>query len=364
MLAVKPESQPGVAIPAAAATRVTAIVVTYQGLRHVGQCLTSLLASTDEGTEIVVVDNGSTDGTPAFVKAEFPDVQLIEFGRNLGYGAAINHVAHASTAPYLAILNQDLVCRPGWLEHLVSALEADPTAALVTPKILLRADPSLVNACGNAPHFTGLTPCRGYREPSTAFTSIEPIAAVSGAAFVIRRTVFQSLGGFDARFFLYLEDTDLSLRALLAGHRLLLVPEAEVLHEFTPRFTAEKLFWLERNRLAMLLKVFRVRTLLLLSPMLVLVELAVWCFALTRGPRHLVAKARALGSVSARLPDILAHRQRVQATRRRPDRALLCALTAEIQLDEMESPRACIAMALVSPLLRGWYAVCRTVVHW
>jgi len=262
----------------------TVVIVTYNGSAHIRACLASLLEGGVQAQRVLVVDNASSDGTVELVRREFPSVRVQPGARNVGYGAAGNQGATISQSEYLVVMNQDVVCTTDWVSRLVAALEDDPTAALATPKILIRDDPYRINACGNAPHFTGITTCRGYGYPASDFAIREEVAAVSGAAFMMRRSVFEALGGFDESFFLYLEDTDLSLRAVLAGHRCLYVPSATVLHEFEPRFSEDKLFFLERNRHMMLLKLYRWRTLLLMLPALVLTEAAVWGYAALGGP--------------------------------------------------------------------------------
>jgi GT2 family glycosyltransferase len=243
---------------------VSAIVVTYRGHLYVDRCLSSLAAGSCGPAEILVVDNGSGDGTAEAVAERFPDVRLLANGRNLGYGGACNLAAAASHSEYLAIVNQDVESTPGWIDALVTALEHHPEAGLATPTVLIR-DESRVNACGNAPHYTGITVCRGYGRAIGGSAHPQEVPAISGAAFVVRRSVYEALGGFDAAFFLYFEDTDLSLRAQLAGWRCLWVPTAVVLHDFAPHFSAEKVFLLERNRWMSWLKLFRWRTLALLG---------------------------------------------------------------------------------------------------
>jgi GT2 family glycosyltransferase len=344
--------------------RVSTIVVTYNGRRHIGPCLFSLLATADDAREIVVVDNASTDDTADFVHQEFTSVRLISLGENMGYGGANNDGVAATRSDYVAVVNQDVVSVNDWIARSVAALEADPGAALATPKILRQGTPSRVNACGNAPHYAGITVCRGYGQPSERFDRQEEVAAVSGAAFVIRRSVFEALGGFDPLFFLYLEDTDLSLRAALAGYRCLLVPDGVVLHEFEPRFSPEKVAFLERNRHAMLLKLYCWRTLLALAPALLLTEALVAGYCILRGPRCSMAKLRAYGWVLTRLPLILRRRRQAQALRRVSDRLLLARCTATVDLDELESRLVRTVGALINPLFRAYYHCLRVIVRW
>ncbi|MBI2888054.1 MAG: glycosyltransferase family 2 protein [Chloroflexi bacterium] len=362
--AIAPRSHATTSPHVAAAQRVTVAVVTYNGAGYIRDCLRSLLESSGDGLEVVVVDNASTDGTPDLVRREFPAVRLLQQGQNTGYGAAANAGLQAAHREFLAVANQDLVFTPGWLEPLVAALDANPAAGLVTPKILLRHNPARVNTCGNAAHYTGITPCRGYNDPAEAWTLVESVPAVSGAAFLTRRELFHRLRGFDPSFFLYLEDTDLSLRAALAGYRSLCVPRSVVLHDFQPRFTPEKLQLLERNRPAMLLKLYQWRTLALLAPALLAVELLVLGYCLLRGPRAFWGKLQTYGWVLAHLPDILAARRHTQASRRASDAALLAGCDGQLLLEELQHPLARLAKTMVNPLFETWHRVVRWAVHW
>ena len=164
----------------------------------------------------------------------------ISFTRN-----AANVGVRSSSGNYLAFLNPDTVVEPGWLDALIAALEADPRAGLATAKILLLDDPARINTCGCDVHYTGLTLCRGMGMGRSALTDPVDVSAVSGAAFVIRRDLFEALSGFDAAYFLYMEDTDLSWRARLAGYSCLYVPTSFVYHDYSLRFGPKKAFYEE-----------------------------------------------------------------------------------------------------------------------
>lgn len=333
---------------------VVAVVVAFNGHDDILPCLRSLIPA---GTtrDVVVVDNGSTDGTTALVQRHFPGVRLLVMDANLGYGGATNAGIAASDADYIVVLNQDVVCLPGCIDRLVAALHRDPGAAMATPKILLKDRPGRINTCGNQVHYTGLTTCRGYGLPADALSTSETVAAVSGALFAIRRSAFVLLGGFDPRFFMYLEDTDLSVRALLAGYRCLYVPEAEVLHDFSPSFTPGKLFWLERNRIMLLMKLYRWRTLALLAPALLLTEGAVWAYTLLRGPRCMAAKVRAWWWIARHIRPILHARRRAQSARTVGDDVVLGRCAAHLDLGELSPAMGAAAQLLVNPFYRGWH---------
>jgi GT2 family glycosyltransferase len=343
---------------------VTSIIVTHNGRNHVEACLRSLALASERAPSVLVVDNGSADDTVEIVRQSFPTARLLTQHRNLGYGCANNAGARLVDTEYIAVINQDIVSVLGWLDHLVDALDADQSAALATPMVLLRDDPDRVNACGNAPHYTGITVCRGYNLPAARFERQEEVAAISGAAFLIRRSVFESLGGFDSLFFLYLEDTDLSLRAALAGHRCLFVPSAVVFHAFEPHFSLEKLAWLERHRHAMLLKLYRWRTLVFLAPALLLAEVVVVGYSVLRGPRGVQAKLAAYLWVASHLGQILDRRRQAQAQRRLSDGELLARMTDCLDVSELGHPFATSSVRLANQFFRAWHRLARAYITW
>ena len=161
------------------------------------------------------------------------------------------------------------------------------------------SDPERLNTCGCNIHVTGLTLCRGMGRARDTYVQRDEVGAISGAAFAIRAELFERLGGFDETMFLYLEDTDLSWRARLAGWQTVYVPDSLVLHDYELRITPLKVFWEERNRYLMLLKSLRWPTLLLLAPVYLLAEVITWAFVLLKDRHNIGNKLRAYGWVMA-----------------------------------------------------------------
>jgi GT2 family glycosyltransferase len=319
---------------------VTVVIVVYNALPYLPSLAAALARQTYPRIEIVVVDNASSDGSAAATAREIPDATLIRLPMNGGYAAGNNAALPHCHGDYLALLNTDSETDPEWHAALVAAMEADPTIGLATSKILLTNDRARINTCGNTVHVAGFATCRGLDAPATDYTDAEDVAAVSGAAFIIRRALMERLGGFDASFFMYVEDTDLSWRALLTGARCRFVPASVVAHRYALSLGAEKTYYLERNRMQMLLKCYRARTLLLLAPALLLGEVAAWGYAALRGRAHLRAKARALRWVFRHRRDIWERRRAVQASRVVGDRALLSLATPQLPIALLQSGRA------------------------
>jgi len=195
-------------------------------------------------SELVVVDNGSTDGSVDELARAVPDARLLVTGRNLGYGAAANRGVAATTAPSVLVCNPDLVVRPGVLAALSKVLEDDAGCALVGPLVRTpggdrypsaRRFPSMVDAAGHAVlgifapdnRFT-----RSYQQAGLTGSDVGPqrVDWVSGACFLVRRAAFEQVGGFDESYFMYAEDVDLCWRLGQAGWRVGYAPTAEVTH--------------------------------------------------------------------------------------------------------------------------------------
>ncbi len=344
--------------------RASVILVNYNGRSHLERCLPSVLSILTPEDEVLVVDNGSTDGSADWVTERFPSVRLVRAPANRGFGAGCNLGARHARGKYLVFLNPDTRVAPGWLDALLAPL-SDPQVALVTPCILRMDNPCRINAAGNEVHPTGLAFCRGAGMFSDAFPVPEDVAAISGAAFSVRREVWDALGGMDETFFLYVEDTDLSWRAQLAGYRCLYVPERGVYHDYNLRFGEGKFYFQERNRYLLLLKNLRWRTLLLLLPSLLLAEVVTWGFLLTSCPRRWKEKVRAYLWVVRHWRDVLSRRRAVQALRRTPDRDLLARCTPYLAYEQTGRTLAARwAHRLLDPAFWLLYRLTTLLVRW
>jgi N-acetylglucosaminyl-diphospho-decaprenol L-rhamnosyltransferase len=221
---------------------VSAVVVNYESGDVLARCVESLLD--DGAAEVVVVDNGSADGSLRTLRQHVPEAVVVESGRNLGYGAAANRGVAATSAPVVVVCNPDLLIGRGALAAMADALDEDPDCAAVGPRILTadgdrypsaRRFPSLLDAAGHAAlgllapgnRFT-----RAYQLDRPAWSEEEPTAVdwVSGACFAVRRSAFEAVGGFDESYFMYVEDVDLCWRLGHAGWTVRYWPAASVTH--------------------------------------------------------------------------------------------------------------------------------------
>lgn len=224
------------------------VTVTYSPGWHLDRFLASLSLATDRPVRVVLADNGSTDGAPEEAAQRYPNVQLLHTGSNLGYGGAINagvallDAEGGERSEFLIVANPDVQWGPGSIEALLDAAARWPRAATLGPLIRepdgsvypsARHLPSLVRGGMHAvvgPVWPNNPWTRAYRQERLE-PSERPVGWLSGACLLVRRAAFDAIGGFDERYFLYMEDVDLGDRLAKAGWLNVYVPSAEVLHQ-------------------------------------------------------------------------------------------------------------------------------------
>ena len=284
------------------------------------------------------MDNASSDGSEEIAEAmaeRHDSVRLLRSPTNRGYGGAVNVALAEASGAYVAVLNMDVVVSPGWLDPLIAFVEATPDAGAVCPLIVLESDPYRINAAGQNVHVTALGFNRWLQEPrERAGLSPFRVSGLHGAAFLIRRDLFESIGGWDESGFLYHEDVELSWLLRLAGREIYCVPTSTVRHDYHLTMFPHKLFLLERNRWTMLLANTRLATRLALSPLLVLSELMMWGYCLLRGPSFLRAKLDSYRWISGNRERIRTRRRFVESLRRRSDREVVRRLHWGYPIDQ------------------------------
>ncbi|ORB02636.1 dTDP-Rha--alpha-D-GlcNAc-pyrophosphate polyprenol alpha-3-L-rhamnosyltransferase [Mycolicibacter minnesotensis] len=224
------------------------VTVTYSPGRHLDRFLASLPMATDRPVRVVIADNGSTDGAPEEAVQRYPHVHLLRTGANLGYGGAVNagvaqlDAEDGERSEFLIVANPDVQWGPGSIDALLDAAARWPKAATLGPLIRepdgsvypsARHLPSLIRGGMHAvvgPVWPNNPWTRAYRQERLE-PSERPVGWLSGACLLVRRAAFDAIGGFDERYFLYMEDVDLGDRLDKAGWLNVYVPSAEVLHQ-------------------------------------------------------------------------------------------------------------------------------------
>lgn len=207
--------------------RSTIIIPNYNGMAYLENCLASLRG---EPARVIVVDNGSTDGSRELVQEKFPKVRLISLDRNYGFCRAVNRGMEASETTYVILLNNDTEAQPGFVKALEKAMDGDERVFSGAARMVRMDAPSRIDDAGDYYCALGWAFAAGRDKPSENYDAPREIFSACGGACIYRRRILQKIGMLDENHFAYLEDVDLGYRARLYGFRNLYVPGAVVRH--------------------------------------------------------------------------------------------------------------------------------------
>jgi GT2 family glycosyltransferase len=289
-----------------------------QGLRYLEMVQRTLAEQSFVDFEVIVVDNGSTDGSVEYLRERWPEARTVELSGNRGFPAAINRGLEASRGRYVALLNTDVELSPDWLELLVAELERDRRVGFVTGKVMRHGDRGLIEQVGqdffSCGHFEQLG--RDQRDTGQ-YDERRPATIVTAAAALYRREALREAGDFDEDYFLYCEDGDACLRMLLGGYSGLYVPEPKAFHVMGGTIGSQselQRYFLIRNTLITLLKDLPAPTLLRSLPKIALYHWGQLLAARRAGVARTVL--RAYGAFLRAVPATLRKRRALQRERK------------------------------------------------
>jgi GT2 family glycosyltransferase len=244
---------------------ISVVILNWNGQQVVEKCLKSLQEQTHSPLELIVVDNGSTDGSAELVKKGFPDVKLIVNKNNLGFGGGNNVGIKASQGRYIMMLNNDTRLDPHCIEELRRCIEESDQYGACASKILLEYEDNLIDAAGIVVCPDGLSIGRGRLEKGNTYDEEAEVFFASDCACLYRREMLEDIGLYDEDFFAYADETDMGWRAQLAGWKCIYNPKAVVYHFHSASagtYSPFKAYLVERNRIWVAIKSFPISLLL------------------------------------------------------------------------------------------------------
>ncbi|MDC0212108.1 glycosyltransferase family 2 protein [Candidatus Nitrosopelagicus sp.] len=264
---------------------VSVIILNYNAGELLLNCINSLKKSTYQNLEILVVDNISSDGSQKKCKEKFPDIKLIQNNENLGYCGGNNIGIKQAKGEFIVILNPDTIVETNWVEELIFAYKKFGDG-LYQPKILSLNEENIIQSTGNMIHVFGFGFARDKgKKLSNNKEDIEKIGYASGTCLFTSRKVINKIGLLDEFLFLYHDDLDLGWRAAQIGINSYYVPKSKIFHveSYSLKWSAKKFYWLERNRKYCLQTHYSKTTYAKMKSSLMLVDLFVWAFYLSKG---------------------------------------------------------------------------------
>ena len=303
---------------------VSVVVLNYDGWRHLERLLPSLALQTHSEIRVAVVDNGSHDDSVSWLRANWPDIEIIALPTNVGVTPALNICVQAAREELVFLLNNDIELDPACVAQLVGALERSPTAAAAAPKLLDLNDRGVIDGAGDTYNWAGKANRRGHGTPDQGqFDDPAEVFGACGGAALYRRSALQQVGAFDERFFAMYEDVDWSFRAQLRGWNCLYVPTAVAYHAGSATVGAASDFSLYhnwRNALWVVAKNYPAGALISHAPELLWGQLFTLAMAVHRG--WISVLLRAWRDALRGMPGVLSDRREVQRHRTRTAREL------------------------------------------
>lgn len=331
---------------------ISAVVLAWGEEPWLERCVEAVLASEGVSVELLCVDNGCTSAALRRV-ASRAGVRVLRPGRNLGFAGGCNLAAAHARGAFVALVNSDAIVDPHALRRLADVAGRDDVG-IATSSLRLAEDPERLNSAGNPVHFLGLTWSGAFGEPAAEHAEERDVAAASGACAVLRRQVWDDLGGFDPVYFAYHEDVELSLRCWQRGLRVVYVPDAVAVHHYEFSRHPSKMYLLERNRHLLVLTAFSARTLALTAPALVAFEAMVLLAAVVQGWWR--QKLRAWCWVACHTGWVRARRRRLQRERTVPDALIAPLLSGRLDPGNVALPPG---LRWVSATFDGYWRLAR-----
>jgi N-acetylglucosaminyl-diphospho-decaprenol L-rhamnosyltransferase len=315
------------------------LIVAWESRDDLQSTLPALLPELGSDDELIVVDNKPGDGSAELVRELAPAARIVSTGRNTGFAGGANAGAEVARGDLIVTLNPDAAPQPGWGEAIRRPWREGRGWA-AWQALVADGSGETINSGGNPVHFTGIVWAGGHGRPIAEAPPVGEVAAASGACLAIPRAEWERAGGFPAEFFMYHEDVDLSVRLRMAGGAVGIEPTAVVNHAYDFSASADKWRWLERNRLAFVVRTYPAPLLALLAPVLLATELALLLVSAAGGWG--AQKRQANREFVRWLPRLLAERRAIQS-----QRTISASEFAEVLTPDLDSE-------LISPLVRTW----------
>lgn len=340
--------------------------------KYLDECLDSIIKQDWTGeSKIFMIDNESKENSYDYLKSSlekrFSDRNQFEIFRNQensGFAKGNNVAMKAAIEQgyeYLILFNMDTVVDVAAVRELIKVAEIDEKIGAVQARLMMWPDKDKINSLGNSTHFLGFGYCQSYLEPiSGQSLEVKDIFYPSGAAVLFKAEVIKKIGYFDEEFWMYAEDQDIGWRIRLAGFRCVLSPTAIVYHKYEFSRSISRYYWMDRNRLIVILKNYHLLTLILIFPALLIMEFGLLLFALKGG---LLAEKFRMYKYFLKIKNwkyIARSRQQTQKFRTIKDREIAKMIVGKIWYQEVDDWK----LRAINPVFDLYWKILKKIIIW
>lgn len=314
------------------ASLVSIVILNYNGMDFLKNCLDSIIKETHHNYEIIVVDNNSPDKSGQKYSKEYPSCKFILNEKNVGVPEGLNIGIRNSNGEFIVLLNNDVKVSTGWLDNFFKAYNQNGLA-LYQPKFLKMKNPEYLDGTGNMINIFGFGFARAKgRKDVGKYEKIEEISYASGTCMFCPKKIFDDVGMFDGKFFAYHEELDFGWRARIGGYKSYYVPKSIIYHYGSAqwKWSGEKFYYLERNRWLVILKNYSLKTILQLFPSLLIIE--VFMLAFFAKKRLLLKKLKSYVSIIRLHSHIKKNRKIIESIRKVKDEQIIKSFCCHIEI--------------------------------
>ena len=364
------------------ASKTSIIVVSWNHKRFLSDCFRAVEESglDRERTRLMIVDNNSSDGTADFIRRElltkdgkttkdgFP-VVFFDNKENLGFSGGNNLAMRKAVEDgddYVYLLNPDTEATPGFIEEAIAVAESEGSIGVVQSQLRLHPKNELINTFGNEIHYLGFGYAGGESIKIDSGLAqkklkVRDIAYASGAGMLIKTSLLEKIGYLDEEFFAYHEDLEFSWRARLAGFRVMLAPKSIIYHKYEFSRSIKKYYWMERNRLLVTLRCYKIATLILIFPAWLAMELGLWVFAFKSGWWKEKFRAYGYFLLPGTWIKIVRNRKMIRELRVISDREATSLFTGKILFQQM---RPFLLTRIANPVFSLYWKIVHLLMIW
>lgn len=345
--------------------RIAVLILGYNDEKNIKDALESAINQTYGNYEIIYIDNASTDGSLKIVRENFPSLRTIVNEKNLGYAGAYKKALQEffkEDFDSVVLLNSDVIVEKVWLFELVKTAYASTKIGMAQPKIFLwdGKKNDLANTFGNKINYLGFGFCGHYKQKDTSeFSADQEITYASGASLLVKKDAYFDTGELDEKFFAYLEDQDLGWRMKLRGYKIMLSAGSRMIHKYKFQKNSRnswKLFMLEKNRLSFIYKNYSLKTIFLILPAFLLMEIGIIIHSVLEG--YFKDKLRSYTAFIKDIPALNEDRKKIQVGRKLSDHEVFHELDPIIDFQEIDSP----LLTLTNSFLKIYYNIIKLLI--